>query len=294
MKTIVSVSGGLSSAEMLRRAIEKEGKENVIAVFADVKGNPKSHKFFSPMPDIDLLLHERFGGEARDLYRFLWFLSYELDVPIMRLDQFNTIYANMAKWRAFILKNPSGINFAPCSLYGKREKIADYILNNFTQGEYQIALGFDVFEIGRLKNAQRWWQNRLGWEVSVICPLMEKPYATNESISRWLNEKQIPLPSAYCLGFEHNNCNGGCVQAGIKHFVLLHETRPEVFYYWAYMEECLRGYIGTEATILRFQSKGIKYRMSLFELGERIINNNVPNRWTTLAQSAGCSCFSIG
>ena len=67
MKTIVSVSGGLSSYEALRRVVASRGRQNVVAVFADVKGDGATHAPFSPAPAIEPLLHERYGGEARDL-----------------------------------------------------------------------------------------------------------------------------------------------------------------------------------------------------------------------------------
>lgn len=43
MKQIVSFSGGMGSAEALKQTIEKYDKKNVIALFADVKGNGNSH-----------------------------------------------------------------------------------------------------------------------------------------------------------------------------------------------------------------------------------------------------------
>ena len=84
MKHIVSFSGGLGSAEALKQTVDKYGKDNVIALFADVKGSGLSHNW--SFPAIDNLLHERFGGESRDLYRFMWELSSYLEIPVQRLE----------------------------------------------------------------------------------------------------------------------------------------------------------------------------------------------------------------
>ena len=99
---IVSVSGGLSSFEALRRTIEKHGRENTVALFADVKGNGYSH-FFSKFPHLSFLLHEYYGGESRDLYRFLWQISYELDIPIERIGSDKSIFTVQAEKRAIRL-----------------------------------------------------------------------------------------------------------------------------------------------------------------------------------------------
>jgi len=98
-KHIVSFSGGLGSAEALKQAIDRYGKYNVIALFADVKGSGLSHTW--SMPIIDNLLHERFGGETRDLYRFIWQLSAHLEVPVIRLENGKTIFRVFADKKAF-------------------------------------------------------------------------------------------------------------------------------------------------------------------------------------------------
>ncbi len=96
MKYIVSVSGGLGSAEALKRTIETYGRENVVAVFADVKGDGSMP--FIGMPSITKLLNERFGGESRDTYRFLFQLANALAIPIVRLEGYETIWD--AFWKA--------------------------------------------------------------------------------------------------------------------------------------------------------------------------------------------------
>src|SRR5688500_2108834 len=101
MKYVVSISGGLGSAEALRRAIAKLGKENVVAVFADVKGTGE-HVWLG-MPTITKLLHERFGGESRDTYRFIWQLSHHFDIPIERLETPKSIWDVFAHRKALRL-----------------------------------------------------------------------------------------------------------------------------------------------------------------------------------------------
>ena len=287
---IASVSGGLSSAEMLRRVIERYGRENVIAVFADVKGDARSHRRFSPFPLIDELLHERFGGEAPDLYRFLWQLSYALDIPIVRLEQYNTIFAHQARAKAFMIRNGNGVNFAPCSLYGKRELIAGWINKTFFMKDRPIlALGFDWAEAARLKNARHWWS---GIVADVVAPLVEKPYLDNMALMQWCESLGIDIPSAYILDFQHNNCYGGCVEAGIAQFILLRKVRPGVFYYWMWMEQIIQEYIGTESTILRDSRGGEVNPLSLRKLDEMLKNSTAPKRWESMADQKGCSCMA--
>lgn len=61
MKHIVSVSGGVGSYFTLKRVLEKNNKENVIAVFMDTL------------------------AEDGDLYRFLDDVERKLDIKIIRL-----------------------------------------------------------------------------------------------------------------------------------------------------------------------------------------------------------------
>lgn len=287
MISIVSVSGGLGSFEALRRTIEKRGKENVRAVFADVRGDGNGH-FWSAAPFVDSLLHERFGGEARDLYRFLWEASYHFDIPIERLEDGRTIFHVMAQKRAFRLWAGNGfVHF--CSIALKKMVIKDWIQANFKPGEYEIVLGMGWDEESRIKDATIYWRKELGWDVPVVAPCAEKPFVDNCDIERELYKAGIDVPSAYYEGFEHNNCNKACVAAGLTHFANLYIKQPETYLYWAYIESGLQRYWNKDkvVTILKDQRGGETTPLSLFDFIERINVGDYPKLdW------GACGCFS--
>lgn len=284
-KYLVSVSGGLASAEVLRRAVEKYGKENVVAVFADVKGDGW-HKW-SDFPAVDQLLHERFGGESRDTYRFLWQLSHALDIPIERLEDGRTIWDVFVQKKAFRLFVNGGF-FCPASEALKREIIAQWIeKQRFKQGEYTMLLGMDWDEEHRLKKARYYWEKRMGYEVPVESLLMEKPYADNCKIGFVLETLGCEVPASYADGFEHNNCNSGCSQAGQGHFGLLYNTKRDVYHYWAWNERRVGKVIGHDYTILKDERGGTTKRMSLYDFIPRIESGDYRKM-----DFGACGCFS--
>lgn len=277
MKQLVSVSGGLNSSEALKQTIDKHGKENTIAVFADVKGSGLSH--FWSMPTVDNLLHERFGGEATDLYRFLWRLSSHFDIPIHRLEYDNrTIFTVMAENRAFRLW--AGGRFVhKCSEVKKRLAIKRWVTENLRE-PFNMVLGFGWDEEHRLKQAQSFWGKELGCSVS--SPLI----ADNCDTTRWLKECGIEYSKSYDDGFEHDNCNGGCIAAGQGHFANLYTKRRDVYMYWAYIEASLQRYIGKANTILKDERGGTTKPLSLYQFIPRIQSGDYQK-----LDFGGCGCF---
>ncbi len=304
---IASVSGGLSSGDMLRRLVAEYGAQNVTAIFADVKGDGHTHKTFSPLygginrnGDIDYLLHERFGGESRGLYRFLWQLSYALDCPIHRLDQDKTIYTHMVDNKAFKIPNPSGVDFLPCSLNGKREVIARWIADN-VPGDFTLALGFDWSEVTRKNPVEFWWRRRFPDRViTFIYPLLDNPYADTARILAWMRNLGIETSDSYDLDYEHDNCGGICVGMGIGQAVLTRRVRPGVFGYTMYMESVVQTAIGSDATILKDQRGATKAAndgkagsLSLKVLDTMIADGTAPPHWLANKQQTGCACFAL-
>jgi hypothetical protein len=266
MIAIVSASGGLGSTEAWKRTVERYGKENTVVVFADVKGDGRTHTYFSPMPEFLLdLLHERYGGESRDTYRFLWQLSHHFDTPINVVKyKSNSIFTTFAERRAFRI-HAGGAFVCPASQKNKRVAIANWIKENYGDEEITMVLGMGWDEEHRTKNAQYWWSKVMGREIPVWAPNAEKPYADNMSISAWLMELGIEIPSAYKIGLSHNNCGGGCTQAGLSHWAKLYFERREVYLYWAEMERQLQVYMGKFVTILKRTKDGVGYPKTCYE-----------------------------
>lgn len=280
MKHIVSFSGGLGSAEALKQTVDKYGKENVIALFADVKGSGLTHTW--SMPTIDNLLHERFGGETRDLYRFIWQLSHYFDVPVERLEDGRTVFRVFADNKAFKLWS-GGVFVHKCSEQLKRVQIKKWILKSGLKvGEYDMTLGFGWDEAHRLKAAQGFWQRELGWEIPILAPMS----ADSCDTTRWVTAAGIEVSKSYTELFEHDNCNGGCIAAGQAHFANLYHKRYETYMYWAHMEASIQKVIGRDVTILKDERGGIAKPLSLYGFIPRIkIGDYAKNDW------GGCGCF---
>lgn len=290
-KIIVSVSGGLGSAYALKMCIEKYGRENVVAVFTDVKGSGYSH-FWSDFPHLEYLLHERYGGESRDTYEFLWHLSYALDVPIERLGNDFSIYTVFGLTRSFRLM--VGKSFlCKASEWLKREAMANWVEQNFEQGSFRLALGMGIFEGHRVENARHWWSNRLEYDVDVFSPMIEaynesKFYTDTCTYSDWLNSIEIPAPEAYGQNYPHNNCRKFCVQAGQNQFAAAYEDDFEGYMYMAYQESNLRRKRKIDATILKMERDGVVLPITLIEFVEHIKAGTYNKR----DLGGSCSCFT--
>lgn len=287
LTTIMSVSGGLGSAFALKLICATGGK--IDAVFADVKGTGRSH-FWSDLTSIEELLHERYGGESRDTYRFLWQLAETLDCPIQRLEDGRSIWAIFAKVRA--LRLVVGKRFVcKASIDLKREVIAHYIETHYRPGTYRIALGMGVLEPHRIKDALNWWRKRLGWAVEVYSPLIDEYKKTHQAIdnceiNKWLHRVGIEAPDAYRDDFSHNNCNQICVNGAQSHYATLYRVKPLHYAYAAWQEYRWQQYTGKDNTILKDERGGTTKPMSLYEFADRVVAGDVNER-----AGGVCGCF---
>jgi len=68
----------------------------------------------------------------------------------------------------------------------------------------------------------------------------------NDTIDRFISDIGIVQPLLYRLGFTHNNCSGGCVRAGKKHWKLLYEKLPEVYLERERVEKEMRESLGKD------------------------------------------------
>jgi len=287
--TIVSVSGGLSSAYALKLALEQETK--VTAVFADVKGTGYSH-FWSDLPEIDYLLHERFGGESKGAYRTLWQVSNALNIPIERLEDGRSIWAVAGQSRMFRLFAGSTA-FCKASEVLKRSIIASWIECNYPAGTYRIALGMGVLEPHRIKSAQAWWSTRLGWNVEVYSPIIRHYQQTGQAIDNchiidWANENGIEISDAYLNNMPHDNCNKFCFMAGQTQYANAYRIDPMGYKYAAWQEMRLNAAGRLDATILGIERNGVKRPITLTKFIELIESGDVNMK----DMGHGCSCVA--
>lgn len=289
MKTIASVSGGLGSLAALKLALEQG--DDVEAVFADVKGTGYSH-FWSDLTSVEVLLQERFGGESRDTYRFLYQIAHALDIPIERLEDGRSIWAVFAQYRAFRLF-VNGRFFCKASDILKREVIAQYIEKKHSPGTYRIALGMGVLEPHRIKAATGYWRHRLGWDVEVYSPIAEHFTRTGKAIENcdmieWCNSQEIELPEAYKENLIHNNCNEVCSQAGQTQYAHVYRRHYDRYMYAAWQEYRIQTVLGVNATILKDERGGKTRPMSLLAFADRVEAGDVNER----NSGGSCACFT--
>ena len=236
---IVMLSGGLTSFEAGRRAIEKHGHDKVRFWFADT------------------------NTEHPDLYRFIAECAALLDHPIERLanddkDVWDTFY------EARFLGNS---RVDPCSRALKREPLRKKLKAEYPNpDDAVIILGMDDMEdCHRMERAAHHQLPYKTW-----FPLMDEPRTNKAEISRWLSLRGIERPVLYDKGFQHNNCGGFCVKAGLGQFAHLYKEFPQVYDLHASKEQEFREWIGKDVSILRDSRGGEVKPMTLEMLRQRI------------------------
>ncbi len=214
---VVQFSTGIGSAEVLRRVIEREGRENVVALTADTL-----------QEDDD---NWRFARAVIRLVGCRWVVLADGRTP-MQVGRDEGIVPNN--------------RLAVCSRILKRELLRTYIDEHFEPADTTIHLGFDWTEPHRLDNARPLWL-----PFTVECPLMEAPHRRKEELLDEWRGRGIEPPSLYLDGFAHANCGGGCVRSGQAQWELLLRKRPAVYAEWEREEELTRAATGKDIAILR-------------------------------------------
>lgn len=254
MRYVVNVSGGLASYEALRRTIERYGREQTSAVFADT------------------LI------EDADLYRFLADTEQHLGIELVRLADGRTPWQVMRDERVITMQQ-----MAPCSRLLKRAVIDRWVAETFSGQEVTRVFGYDWTEPQRAE--------RLAAQLApapIWCPLLEAPYVTKDDIGAAVRAVGIEPPRLYALGFPHNNCGGGCVRAGQGHFAHLLRVLPHVYDEWERNEQAMRDYLGKDVAILRDRTGAESRPLTLAALRERVEAREPyeSDIW------AGCGCFA--
>lgn len=254
MKHIVMFSGGVGSWAAAKRVAERAGTADMVLLFADTL------------------------TEDEDLYRFLDEAAANVGVPVTRIADGRDV------WQVFKDERYLGNHMVdPCSKILKRELCDRWVLERFTPETAIRYIGYDWTEPGRFKTYKA---RALPWRVEA--PMTERPYMDKHMMLDWLRACGIRPPRLYELGFQHNNCGGFCVKAGIDHFRLLMHTLPEVYHYHEGKEQELREYLGKDVAILRDRTGGKSRPLTLRELREReeCLPMPIGNDF------GGCGCFT--
>lgn len=223
-RVIVTVSGGKASAWCADWALKNYQKEDVLLYFNDTK------------------------WEHPDLYRFLSDLERYLNHKILWDSDGRSPEALFYDNRA--LAN----NRMPfCSRVLKAER-----LHKFYQGGDTLVFGIGQDELHRARrvaDVYRGVAERTNKWPIVRFPLIAEEI-TKEQVDSWLRSTGIEEPTLYKLGFLHNNCSGGCVRAGKKHWKLLYEKLPEVYLDRERVENDIRAFLGKDISFFKDETLG--------------------------------------
>lgn len=253
MKHIISISGGIGSYFTLKRVLEKENKADVIAVFCDTL------------------------AEDGDLYRFLLDIEKKLDIQIVRLCEGKTPFE--LAWEENFLYNSRVAN---CSKKLKSRPFKKWLKEHYQPDECVLYLGIDWTESHRKGAIERNYK-----PYTVKFPMCDKPLIDKPEMLQMLRNEGIEVPYLYKIGFNHNNCKGGCIKGGIGHWKHLLETDRRSFLEWENKEQAFRRKIGKDVSILKRNGKPY----TLYDLRMSVEGYGVQLSMDELCDIGGCGCF---
>lgn len=219
MSVIVAISGGKASAWCADWALKNFPKDEVILYFNDTK------------------------WEHPDLYRFLDELSKHFDKPI-------TYDTDGRSPEALFYDNRALANnrMPFCSRVLKAERLQKFYKDGDT-----LVFGISADEPHRANRLIAVYQSiaeKTGKWPKLRFPLISEN-VTKQQIDGFLKTAGIEEPLLYRLGFLHNNCSGGCVRAGKKHWKLLYEKLPEVYAERERVEREMRAFLGKDVSFFK-------------------------------------------
>ena len=129
----------------------------------------------------------------------------------------------------------------------------------------RVVLGMSIVDdCDRLHRARSYWKPFNNW-----FPLVESPFLNKTKIIEKLRSQGVREPRLYGAGFEHNNCGGFCVKAGLGQMVHLLNTLPERYREHEKKELEFQKFIGSDVTILGETRNGERRNLTLRELRQR-------------------------
>ncbi len=278
---VVSTSGGLGSWHAGRRVRDRHGTDRLTLLHLDAgMEDPDTYRFLiegsadvlgvplQEVADLASRARELPPVEREDLKpRRLAALGALAADAQGRIPGLVWVHQGKDVWDVYEERNFLGNNRVDvCSIVLKREAAERWIRSRFFPEEVVLYLGFDATERARQERAKARW---LPYRVEN--PLVEEPPEGDpkEAAKALCRDAGMEVPLLYRLGFAHGNCSAFCCRAGKSHFVHLLRTMPERYRYFEEREERLRARIG-DYTILREQRDGVRLRISLRQLRERV------------------------
>jgi hypothetical protein len=265
MKHIVNFSGGLCSFWAAWRVVRNVGPLNTVLLFADTL------------------------VESPNLYAFNLQCSELLGVPITRVSR------ELTPWQLFRQQRMIGNNRFPiCSVMLKREPLDEWMLGNFEMDHRQsvmwgehatLHVGFDWTEEHRTV-AMR--QEHPAWTIHA--PMQEGEIWDKCRMQKEAEKLGLLISPAYTNGFAHDNCGGGCVRAGISHWVHVYHHKRPTYDEWEFEEWDLAQYLVGEGieplSMLKDRRGGETHNLYLRDLRVRIeAGEDLPkHEW------GGCGC----
>jgi hypothetical protein len=226
--------------------------------------------------DLTLLFTDTMTEDA-DLYRFLDEAAADVGGTLVKIADGRDI------WQVFRDERFLGnTRVDPCSRILKRDLSRKWLEANCDPTDTTVYLGFDFTEAHRFDRAVDRW---LPWRVEA--PLIHPPYRLRAELLAELEGRGIEQPRLYRMGFEHNNCGGGCVKAGQSHFAKLLAVFPARFAEWEAHEQDIRDHLDADVSILRDRTDDTAKPLTLRALRERIENGQPIPLWDV----GGCACF---
>ncbi len=224
MKHVVQMSSGVASAYVAQLVVDRYGRDDVIALFADVARDGG----------------EWWEGEDPDNYRFLSDVIGVIDIDLV------TVKDGRGVWGLAEEMNMIPNNRAPfCSRVLKHEPCRAWLDANCDPEDTILYVGIDLSEAHRCENITERWSPYV-----VEYPLMWKPLKLKTDAMDWCRKIGVSPPRMYSEGFQHANCAGACVRMGNGAAEHLLRERPAVFKALEAREEAMRGRLGDVAMLV--------------------------------------------
>ena len=273
-------SGGLGSWATAKRVAEKHGTEDLILLFADVKGdNPSPH-----------------AGEDADAYRFIaeaaanvFGVTYDptatpRDFADRQLPGLVWLNEGRDIWQVFHDDRFLGNSrLANCSKFLKQRPCRAWLDAHCDPLTTVVYVGIDWTESARLAAIEKAYL-----PYTAKAPMTEAPFMDRDAVRDLCTAEGIKIPRLYKAGFAHNNCGGFCVRSGHAQFAALLREHPARYAYHEAHEQDLREYLDKDVAIMRDRTGGTVTPLTMRGFRERI--EAAPQAFDEF-DIGGCGCF---